>query len=245
MVQKLKDMHFGTAKYVVMKELDERGPIGQLLISYDPNFANNMMNVCEWVDKTQITLEEQQNNRNPQIDYGYLEDAVRLLNSMSEKFPFLMLVASQLDWETFLSGWLTITNEIAQISGFLAEQNDDPRLCDMCRQCSDSLMAILAPTCQLIELGIGYQELLQASAEIVKELQGWRQSQPSAIRLSHAYLRSLGMIPEEKGAKHEPESLNEIMPPPHNEPSHCEPGEMPPPPHHEEEIHPPIFIGRE
>lgn len=239
MIQKIKEMNFGAAKYVVMKELDERGPIGQLLLSYDPNIANNMMNICEWVDRSQIALEEHNDSG---VDLRYLEEASCLLSQMSEKFPFLMLISSQLEWEIFLSGWMAIAGEMIAIGSYMIDRIQDDYLRDKTIQMVEGLKIVLAPTHQLIELGAGYQELLQASAEIVKELRHWRQSQPSAIRLSHAYLRSLGMMPREEGPHTEPASLHEIMN--HEEPQ-PQPDDMPPPPPPHDDNHPPIFIGRD
>ena len=41
---------------------------------------------------------------------------------------------------------------------------------------------------------MSYTDLIKASSEVIKELQMWRESNPSAVRLSEAYLTTLGLL---------------------------------------------------
>lgn len=245
MIQKIKEMSFGTAKYIVLKELDERGPIGQLLISYDYNFANNMMNICEWIDRADISVEEKNLNS---IQWSYLDEACCLLSQMSEKFPFLMLISSELEWTPFVSAWLTIADQLILLANYALENGLEGPDREFCMRLIDTLQMVLAPIHQLIELSVGYQELLKASAEIVKELRGWKQSQPAAIRLSRAYLQSMGVVPPDEGPDnrlnnyHEEPMMQEEAPS-NQEPCSQDENSFPPPPPVHDEYHPNIYIG--
>lgn len=231
MITKIKNMSYGAARYYVLKELDERDDIGRLLLSYDPQLAIKMMDFCDWIDKANIAYG---NNDPDSIDWRKAQDIPNTLVAFAEKFPFLTLSASELNWEGFLSAWLTIANEFVNIlehhmrTGRLPE-DDFRRLEQMARACQDTLR----PVYTLAELGAGYLDLIKAGSELMKEIQKWRQSQPSAIRLSQAYLKAVGIIKDEEEG---PKGHNPPPPPPSAEGPRCNcnettPPSPPPPPH--------------
>ena len=55
-----------------------------------------------------------------------------------------------------------------------------------------NIMQSLDPVLSLLELTVSYKALFQATAQLLDELHTWRQSRPAAIRLSEAYLNSIG-----------------------------------------------------
>lgn len=223
MVTNIKEMSYGAARYCVLKELDERGPIGQLLLSYDHQLANTMMDFCDWIDRTNIAYES---NRPRDIDWRKADHMPAVLMSFAEKFPFLILSASELDWNGFLSAWLAIAGEFVTIMNHhLQEPMPEPekhKIEDIIRGCQETLQ----PVFTLVEFGASYLDLIKAGNELVREMKMWRQSQPSSIRLSHAYLRALGIIKDEGPDANEERGDN---PPPPPQGPHC--NEMNPPPH--------------
>ena len=211
MLQNIKNMTYGAARYTVLKELDTRGNIGRLLLNYDHQLAANMMNICDWIDSAAIALS---NNEFKDIHWASIERAPNAFILVAEKFPFLILTASELNWDIFISAWIVITHEFLGVMNACIERlphEDAERLIEMCHK----IDATLDPTYTLAELGASYTDLIKASNEMVKELRNWRQSQPASLRLSQAYLKALGVIhDEDEGPKPEQQARhNESNPP--------------------------------
>lgn len=195
MLQKIKEMSYGAARYMVLKELDTRGEIGRLLLNYDHQLAATMMNLCDWIDTAAIALAE---NRFAGIKWESISHAPHAFVTMAEKFPFLILTESALNWDTFISAWNTIIQEFLGVMSACIQylpKEDAERLIEMCNMIENTLR----PTYTLAELGASYIDLMRAGNEITKELRNWRQSQPASLRLSQAYLRALGVIKDENG----------------------------------------------
>lgn len=229
MITKIKHMSYGAARYCVLKELDERDSIGRLLLSYDPQLATKMMDFCDWIDKANIAYG---NNTPELIDWGKAQDIPHTLIAFAEKFPFLTLSASELNWEGFLSAWLVIANEFVNIlehhlrTGHIPEQ-DARRLEQLVRACQDTLR----PVYTLAELGASYTDLIKAGQELVREMQKWRQSQPASIRLSQAYLKAVGIIKDEDEGPRKGNNPPPNPPPPAEGPQcNCYETTPPPPP---------------
>lgn len=231
MLQKFKEMSYGSARYLVLRELDERGPIGQLLLRYDSQLAVKMMNFCDWIDRSAIACGE---NRPDDIDWRKANDIPGTLMMCAETFPFLILTASELDWTGFLSAWITIAKEFLAIAGYIAANSPEDQ-----RHGINNIMRgveeTLRPTYTLMELGVSYIDLIKASSNLVQEMQKWRQSQPAAIRLSEAYLKALGVMkPDEGPATHGPMKdgpRDGCVPPPPPHDDGNNPPPPPPPPH--------------
>lgn len=194
MLQNIKNMSYGAARYTVLKELDTRGPIGRLLLNYDHQLASKMMNICDWIDSAAIALS---NNQLQDMRWTSIDQAPNSFIFIAEKFPFLILTASELNWDVFISAWLVITHEFLGVMNACVEhlpREDAERLIEICHR----IESTLEPTYTLAELGASYTDLIKASNEMVKELRNWRQSQPASLRLSQAYLRALGVIPDDE-----------------------------------------------
>lgn len=224
MFLEIKHMPYSTARYMVIKELDTRGHIGRLLLNYDHKLSLTMMDLCEWIDRAEIAFK---NNEPNLIRWDMVKNACHMFTMFAEKFPFLVLLSSELDWSGFLSAWIVVIQEFTNVVNFHSQFIEEPRQKDEIMQNMSNLDSALQPIYKLMELGAGYMELIKASREIAMELRNWKQSQPAAMRLSSVYLQSLGVIDEnEKPCEPDMAMMPDNPPPP---PPHPE-GHNPPPP---------------
>lgn len=196
MVNKLKEMSYGAARYIVLKELDERDSIGRLLLKYDRQLTINMMDYCDWIDKADISI---QSKKLYDINWQKAVDIPKVLIHIGQRFPFLVLQHSELDWTAFISAWVRISEEfIGIIEHYISLRDLKEEEISGLRQIIAECRSAIEPTITLVNLGVGYMDLIAAGRELVNEMQQWQQSQPAALRLSNAYLQSLGVIkPEE------------------------------------------------
>lgn len=199
MFNKMKEMTLGKARYTILKELDTRGPIGQLLLSLDPQMSSTMMNLCEnlfeidaWLGA--IEAARQSGEAAPQPpQLGFDDHAVATFMTITGALPTFILLYSEMDWNTFCSALMTLVNSYVNVMmGALEavgcgqeEMNDQSSK-------ADSLMMSMDPVMKLMELGAGYEDLLRASNKLIEQMKAFNQSSPSPVRLSEAYLKSLG-----------------------------------------------------
>lgn len=194
MLNDFKVFEFPEARYLILKELDTRGPIGQLLLNIDARLANTVMGMAEDIDLVHCAQPGEYvnvQNETPVNQFIYISDML----------PSLILTHSELDWNTFISAYCAFIHEYVEamhhnyaIKEELNEVPEDERcFLDHKRHELDELRQAVMPTLKLAEIGIGYTELLQASSTIAEELKSWRQSRPTSLRLSRAYLEALGI----------------------------------------------------
>lgn len=214
MLSKMKEMNVGQARYVVIKELDTRGPIGQLLLNLDPQLTSTMMNLCEAIFETDNWLGEcdkicEANNNgagqaypDPPTFLGFDNRYVQIIMTIADVLPAYTLMYSELDWDTFCSAFATIIDNYISVvmagidrANFPSEHREEhERNAQMLSQC-------LNPIYKLVEIGAGYEELLRASAKLVQQMKSWEQSAPSPVRLSQTYLESLGFYTKKEEGK--------------------------------------------
>lgn len=220
MLNKIRNFNYGEARYYVMKEIDTQGEIGRILSSIVPQLSLIMIRVCEQIDRLHIW-----NPGDSEEDLQISQDTFNMFISIQQNYPTLVLTEDTLNWNDFMSAWCAMVHEFCSAFGSFAnyklEHNPQDPMANSMLQQLGGIEATLAPTMRLAELGAGYNELLQASAEIVKELKSWRQSRPASLRLSQTYLASLGL------AQPEPKHSNECNCGPQNPPPA---GNNPPPP---------------
>ena len=195
MLNNFKVFEYPEARYIVLKELDTKGPIGRLLLNIVPDLANTMMGMSEMINCIHCAQPGEyipQQGNAPHIDHFI---------AVSEALPSLILVYSELDWNDFISAYCAFLHEYitAMRCNYEVEEGaehltDDERHFFACgHEQLNALENTIAPVLKLVEIGIGYTELLQASGRMVEELQSWRQSRPTSLRLSRAYLEALGI----------------------------------------------------
>lgn len=211
MIQKMKNIPYGTARYIVLKELDTRGLIGQLLLNYDHQLASTMMNLCDWIDRAEIAL----NGGNEPLSFDSVRDIPHMFIFFTEKLPYLILTASELDWTEFVSAWVTIEHHFIGVMQALSEHMQEEERHGIIELCK-GIEGTFTPLYTLIDLGVSYADMIKVGNELVREMQNWRQSQPASIRLSQAYLRALGVIKDEEAGPQ-----NCPPPPPHEVHENC------------------------
>lgn len=198
MLNKIRNFSYGEARYHVMKEIDTQGDIGRILSSIVPQLSIIMIRVCEQIDKLHAW-----NPGEPENDLQVSQDTINMFVAIQQAYPTLVLTEDTLEWNDWMSAWCAMVHEFCSAFGGYANyklsMNEQDPMANSLLQELGGIEATLAPTMRLAELGAGYNDLLQASAEIVKELKSWRQSRPASLRLSQAYLASLGLVkPETK-----------------------------------------------
>ena len=196
MLNDFKVFEFPEARYILLKELDTKGPIGRLLLNALPHLANNVMGMADMINCVHCA---QPGEYIPQRGDGV---SVHEFVAVGEILPGLILTHSELNWNDFISAYCAFVHEYVQAMthNYDVRESDGTPLTDEERcffeQSRNDLRILqnaVMPTLKLVELGIGYTELLQASSKIVEELQSWRQSRPTSLRLSRAYLDALGI----------------------------------------------------
>lgn len=194
MLNNFQVFEFPEARYLFLKELDTRGPIGQLLLNIDPHLANIVMGMAETIDLIHCAQPG---------EYIRVENDVNthIFVHIGEVLPGLILTHSEYNWNEFISAYCAFVHEYVQAMhhnySILVERDevsdDDRCFVDHKQRELEDLRHAVMPTLKLAEIGIGYNELLQASSAIVEELKSWRQSRPASLRLSRAYLEALGI----------------------------------------------------
>ena len=227
MLNNIHNFNYGEARYLILKEIDTQGNIGRILISIIPNLSLTMIRAVEQIDALSVW-----NPGDPENNLIISNDTINMFVTMQSVFPTLILTEDNLPWNNFMSAWCALANEFcSKYEGFanykLAQNPNDPMARDILRHI-ETIGHTLEPIMRLAQIGAGYTELLKASAEMVKELKSWRQSRPSSLRLSQAYLTSLGLYKEEGPS--EPESGNNPPPPPPPPVGDCDGNNPPPPP---------------
>ena len=119
---------------------------------------------------------------------------------MNEFMPYFILCHSEYNWNEFLSAWLKIMSEYIEIHRHITQIYDERENLDEVSKnfVSDNMNILkdlsesMTVTLNLLDIGIGYTHLIQATDYIIQELSLQRQANPNPVRLSMAYLQSLG-----------------------------------------------------
>lgn len=187
MLNNFVKMTYGEARHEVLKELDNRGPIGSFLLSRHPDLTNIIEYVCRYLEKAMTP------DSDPK-DLGNFPSNIKTsLEFLTLRFPSYLILYSEHDWNCFCSAlFLLLDNFLNAGETFInsvAEDDWSKEEKKYINRIREQLSAIL----RIIDIGAGYSELCKASAQIVEELKTWSQSRPAAFKLSEAYLKSLGI----------------------------------------------------
>lgn len=186
MIMNMRAMEFGEARYIVLKELDTRGDVGSKLLKHNHELLNIVEKVCSNLEAS----------FSPQMGGLAAVDIpnnweLEVLLQISTAFPSYMLqnLASP-TWEDFLSAWVSLMgNYIGVVMARVENEEfgDKESLIQTLMNIGESCEAIT----QLVEIGISYIDLLNASRQLVDEMKTWQNSRPTSLKLSEAYLDSL------------------------------------------------------
>ena len=155
------------ATTIVRKHYKENTEIAQLINERVPGFINIFDSIVDI-----ISQENPEVIMTPQIEYTMLYFA--------ELCPLFLVIASHLDWNEFLSAYIFV---ITVYQDYLEKHNYEK---------ADTILTQLVPIYRMAEFGAGYEELIRASNMLVAEMKLWRDIAPPSLKLSQAYLESLG-----------------------------------------------------
>lgn len=199
MLNKVINFQYGKARYIVLKELDTRGPIGQILTKNNSRSADIILDLADKIDRMEICLSDSEAGSMP-WPFSVNEDHFNFIIHTNRSFANLVLLNSELDWNTFINAWLAFVNHYLDVLQRYADprrtpdnDNDYEQMHSQVCNIANSLQSVM----KLLEIGYGYTELIEASNSLVQEMRGWQQSRPAAIKLSQAYLKSLGFCKED------------------------------------------------
>lgn len=181
---------YNQAKYIVMKELDTRGPIGAVLISYIQNFDFIMSRIITSTDEMRL-WKEGEPLLPPQIPLDFQE----ALYHIARNLPYMILKNSEYDWNTFISAYISVLYEYCELTlkmNHLGNINRNNENLNKNAAEIEKIKETLDPTLQLVTIGIGYSALIQASEQIMADMKAWRDTKPATLKLSDAYLAALG-----------------------------------------------------
>lgn len=196
MTEQLRTMTFDQARYAVLKALDLREGVGEYLLR-DYNILYEFMS--QVIDKMAATV-------NP--GYGGLAnfeiptyEEINRLVEVTRLLPSYMLRDDVVGrYDDFIAGWVTLMNAYCDIAFQKLEQEnqEDQRIMDTKRHISELGEAVISIE-HLVQVGLCYIDLFKATSEILDEIKVWRESRPTSLRLSEAYLEALDFYKDKKG----------------------------------------------
>lgn len=195
MLNKLIPLTWGQARYEFLKELDTPGEIGERLIVIQPMIAELAFRASNWVDTFKDWIPDPKTQECPD-DLPFLDpDVQQIIYSTASYMPYLILAHSEWNWTLFFSAFVTfvgtgIETTIRIIEAFCTDPNDALFL--ERKQSLRDIDDYLKPLHVMAEFDVSYQDLIRAGALLMDEIKGWQQCNPSAIRLSSAYLQAIG-----------------------------------------------------
>lgn len=195
MTEQLIQYSYGEARYEALKELDTRGRVGTILLKQHPDLVNIVNVMCNTLETAMAPDFEDI------LTLGNMPLNVKqTLASILGSYPSYMLVHSDCEWTVFTSAFILLVNNYLNLMESFTKAccqgaTDDPwqkkelEIIEFMRSCIEGIN-------NLVEIGVSYKTLIQASNAIVAELKTWGEHRPAAMRLSQLYLRSLGIKTE-------------------------------------------------
>lgn len=190
-VNEVKKMNFGDARYLILKSLDTRDAIGSLLIKYSPQLLNTVGKVCNSLEEVMMAGEGG-NALFVIPDENELISIIEITRAM----PCFMLqdIACPL-WSDFLSAWICL---IENFGGAILQKVDgiEGPYEDKMRDTVGDMFQALTSIERLITCGNSYIDLIQATNNLLNEIKSWANTRPTSLRLSEAYLQALDFYKE-------------------------------------------------
>lgn len=203
MLNKVVDLTFAQARYIILKELDECGPIAHLLRKKNARLTEQFHELCEivvkhrqWIDEHIEDMEAEM----PAWDISKMQ-AFSFI-AINEHLPHLILCNSELNWDDFISAWLVIYTEYIDVYNTLTQTfynrhannllEDDDKIISMNRELLEAMSMSITGILNLLDIGMGYTQLIRSTDYLLKEISEYKHSNPNPVRLSRAYLESLG-----------------------------------------------------
>lgn len=191
MVNKIKHMNFSDARYIILKSLDTRDEIGEIFVKEDSQLTTVIATICSNLEMAMMAGEGGLAAMSlPEIEH------IRLLVNITQKMPCYLLqdISSPL-WEDFLSAWICLienfTSAIFQKIGDIEGPVEDEL-----RREANTLLNSLNTVDRLINCGIAYVDLIQATTHLLQEIKTWSNVKPTSVKLSEAYLQALDFYKE-------------------------------------------------
>ena len=188
MVTELKELDFGQARYVILKELDLKGPVGTILLRDQHELAEVVSTVVKTIESA-MCPEIGLAGVTPMSDRTY-----RVLNHVSNTMPSYMLrEPNTFAWGEFLNAWMILIDNYLNIQDTIVENLETPHpemsveLRDRIANLRDGLSSIY----RLVALGVSYADLINVTDRLVEEIRSWGNARPAALQLSSAYLEAL------------------------------------------------------
>lgn len=199
MLNNLIQFNFAQARYVVLKEFDLRGPIANVLQSSGEHMSDIVMSSAEDIEQRNIALREWHENNvwSDLLISDLPNDVHHIIVRVCELIPHYILCYSDYNWNEFISAWLEFCNEYVRLLNIGAELSAErfgaecPTTIDLHDRAA-SLAKSLQSTLSLLEIGMGYTQLIASTERLLHQMEAFQQDRPNIVRVSDAYLTSLG-----------------------------------------------------
>lgn len=193
MIMQIKNMSYGDARYIVIKSLDTRDEIGTILLRDHPQLLNTMGEVSRIIEEAMSCG----NGGLGGVNYPS-PDVFRDLEVVTNTLPAYMLrdIVNPA-WEDFLNAWISLCDNLCNIvhAKIENEPDDNPCFNDMLNTMIE-IQKGLGSIMRLIEVGVSYIDLINATSRILDEVKTWKECRPTSLRLSEAYLQALDFYKE-------------------------------------------------
>lgn len=184
-----KDFDIFQARYIILKELDLRGPIGELLLRKHHNLLHETSELFAMIESSMNPESGMANAEPLPLEYLYTMEHVTC------DLPSLMLSNEGIAiWGDFVNAWLTLMDNAIALHQQLVENMDGPeidRVKEAYYKVLDDIRFGIGSAVRLVEFGISYHELMLAGKRLLDEMNTWHQARPVSLQLSDAYLEAL------------------------------------------------------
>lgn len=204
MLNKLVQLNYAQARYIVLKEFDLMGPIARCFIAPQERLAEEILGIGEDIDNRQIALAEFKKTgkwgtalESP-MPSNYFNAIMRISTNLAHN----VLCYSEYEWNDFISAWLEFCNEYVRILYMMADELEHHPECkgnaDHLRKQASDVAKNLQGILNLVEIGMGYSQLIASTEKLLEKMETFKSDRPDIVRVSNAYLTSLGYHKKEE-----------------------------------------------
>lgn len=193
MIMQIKNMSYGDARYIILKSLDTRDEIGIILLNDYPQLLNTMGEVSKVIESA-MSCGDGGLGSVQYPDFSIIYTLKEITNSMPS---YMLRDFNCMAWEDFLNAWLCICDNFCDIikDKVTQEPENRPEFDKYLHSIID-IQQGLGAIIRLITVGLSYIDLINATSSILDEVKTWKDSRPTSLRLSEAYLQALDFYKE-------------------------------------------------
>lgn len=199
MLNKMINFNYSQARYIVLKEFDLRGPIATVLQCSGEHMSEIVMGIANEIEERNIAIHnwKTKGEWSEAIVNLVPDNFAHIIQRICELLPHYILCYSDYNWNEFISAWLEFCNEYIRLLTMGAEEashyyNEPHPVIKDLQEYAGMLARSLQSTLMLLEMGMGYTQLISSTDRLLSRMEEFKQDRPNIVRVSDAYLASLG-----------------------------------------------------